>query len=223
MAKPQQDSRFGFGQAVGALGAFVIAASVSQPFLRLDLGAAFTVALSGSTLPREATNNILYVGSRTSKSAIDTSPQVAALARSLGVQPTGLEQDRIAAIIVLVLALVALIAIVRSVLAATAWGARANAPFLAIAGFGGFAVAAAELWVRAPAPREAMRPDLGLWMLVGGGVLLLLGALTLGGNRRRPYLDDFGDGTGPRTFDGAEHLVYSNGAWVPRNPAGTER
>lgn len=224
MGQGNQESRFGFGQAAGGLGVMVVAASVSLPWLRLDLPAAFKLALTGSDLPARTANDILYVGSRVAPAQIDTSPQVDALARSLGVEATGYAQDQIAAIVLGVLCLLAVIAIVRSVLADTAWGARANAPLLAMAGFGSLIVAGVELWLRAPAPREAMRPELGLWVLVGGAVLLLLGALTLGSNRRRPFLDDdAGTPQGGMRLDGTEHLAYSHGAWVPRSPADSER
>jgi hypothetical protein len=222
-AKAKDESRFGFGQAVGALGAFIAIGSLSQPFVKMDLGAAFKAALEGSELSGKMANSVLYVGSRTPANEVDTSPQVAELARMLGVESTGFAQDQIASIVVAVLAVIALIAVVRSVFAATAWGARANAPYLAVAGFGSIIVAALELWVRSPEPRQAMRPDLGLWLLVAGGVLLLLGALTLGNNRRRPFLDDLAGGPGSASFDNTEHLAYSHGAWVPRSHADTER
>lgn len=224
MGRAKQESRFGFGQAVGSLGAVVAAVSLTQPFLQLDLGAAFKAALTGTSISQREANDILFVGSRTPKEQVATSPQVAELARTLGVEPTGFAQQQIAAIVVLVLALVALVAIVRSVMASTAWSARANAPFLAVAGFGSLVVAGLNLWVFAPQPREAMRPDLGLWALVAGGLLLLLGALTLGNNRTRPFFDDFQDGDGgSASFDNTEHLAYSHGAWVPRSAADTER
>lgn len=222
MAK--QESRFGFGQLAGTAGAIVIAVSVTQPWLKLDLAEAFRVALAGGgRLSQQAANDILYTGTHVPKGQLGSSPQVAALAKGLGIEQTGMQQERIAAIVVLVLAFIAVIAVIRSVLAPTAWGARANAPFLALAGFGALAVAGLELWVLAPEPKQAMRPDVGLWMLVAGGVLLLLGALTLGNNRRRPFLDDFEDGPGARGFDNTEHLAYSHGAWVPRGAADTER
>lgn len=223
MGRAKQESRFGFGQAVGSLGAVVAVTSFTQPFLQLDLGAAFKAALTGTSISAREANDILFVGSRVPKEQVASSPQVAELARTLGVEPTGFDQQRIAAIVVVVLAVVALIAIVRSVLATTAWSARANAPFLAIAGFGSLIVAGLNLWVFAPEPREAMRPDLGLWALVAGGLLLLLGALTLGNNRNRPFFDDFQDGDGSASFDNTEHLAYSHGAWVPRSAADTER
>lgn len=224
MGKARHESRFGFGQAAGSLGAVVIAVSVSQPWLKLDLGAAFKAALSGSGVSAQAANDILVVGSRLRGPDVASSSQVAALARALGVQPTGWEQEMIGAIVVLVLAGLALIGVVRSVLADTAWSARANAPILGVAGFGSLLVAGVTLWLRAPAPQEAMRPDLGMWVLVAGAVLLLLGALTLGNNRRRPFLDDVDERpTGPGSFDSTEHLAYSHGAWVPRGPAESER
>jgi hypothetical protein len=224
MGRAKQESRFGFGQAVGSLGAVVAVTSLTQPFLQLDLGAAFKAALTGTSISAREANDILYVGSRTPKDQVASSPQVAELARSLGVESSGFDQQRIAAIVVLVLVAVAFVAIVRSVLASTAWGARANAPFLAVAGFGSLIVAGLNLWVFAPEPREAMRPDLGLWALVAGGLLLLLGALTLGNNRHRPFFDDFADGEGGAgSFDNTEHLAYSHGAWVPRSAADTER
>jgi hypothetical protein len=219
----KQESRFGFGQLAGSLGAVVVAVSVTQPWLRLDLVAAFRATISGSELSQSTANDVLFVGSHVPKDAINASPQVTRLARELGVEATGLQQDKIAAIVLIVLAVIAMIAVIRSALASSAWAARANAPFLALAGFGSLITAAVELWLRAPQPRSAMRPDLGLWMLVGGAVLLLLGALTLGNNRRRPFLDDFGDDPGTSSFDNTEHLAYSHGAWVPRNAADTER
>ncbi|MBO9534859.1 MAG: hypothetical protein J7513_17940 [Solirubrobacteraceae bacterium] len=222
MAK--QDSRFGFGQFAGAAGAVLVAVSATQPWLKLDLGAAFRVALTGGgSLSREAANDILFTGSRVPAANAGGSDEVAHLAVKLGIEPTGLEQEKIAAIVVIVLAAIALIAIVRSILASTAWGARANAPFLAVAGLGALVAAALELWLFSPTPREAMRPDTGMWMLVGGGVLLLLGALTLGSNRRRPFLDDFDNGPGATAFDNTDHLAYSHGAWVPKKHADSER
>ncbi len=223
MGKAKAESRFGFGQAAGSLGAAVAAVSLTQPILQLDLGAAFKAALTGSSLSQGTANDILYVGSQVPKEQVATSPQVARLAESLGIERIGFEQQQIVGIVVLVLAAIALVAVIRSVVASTAWGARANAPFLALAGFGTLAAAGLQLWVFAPEPREAMRPDLGLWGLVAGGLLLLLGALTLGSNRHRPFLDDFADGAGPSNFDNTEHLAYSHGAWVPRNAADTER
>lgn len=222
MAK--QDSRFGFGQFAGSAGAVLVAVSATQPWLRLDLGAAFRVALTGGgSLSRDAANEILYTGSRVPAADAGSNAEVARLALRLGIEPTGLEQERIAAIVVIALSVIALIAIIRSILASTAWGARANAPFLAIAGLGSLVAAALELWLFSPLPREAMRPDTGMWMLVGGGILLLLGALTLGSNRRRPFLDDFARGPDSATFDNTDHLAYSHGAWVPKKHADSER
>ncbi|MEH3052899.1 MAG: hypothetical protein PGN13_02685 [Patulibacter minatonensis] len=220
-----KESRFGFGQFAGAAGAVVVASAVSQPWLKLDFATAFQAALSpGDPGTREHANAILYTVSNVPKDQLDQSPQATQLIRAIGIEPTGYEQDKIAAIVLGVLALIALIAVVRSVLAATAWAARGNAPFLAIAGLGTLAAAALELWVFAPHPRDAMRPDTGMWMLVGGAVLLLLGALTLGNNRRRPFLDDDDAGPGARNFSAdGEHLAYSHGAWVPRSAAETER
>ncbi len=224
MAKAKEQGRVGFGQAAGTAGALVIAGSITQPWIKLDLGAAFRAALTGpSSLSRESANSILFTGSHLQPGQGADSPQVQALARTLGVESTGLAQEKIAAIVVGVLAVIAVVAVIRSVIAATAWGARSNAPFLAVAGLGAWVAAALELWVLAPSPREAMRPDVGLWMLVGGGVLLMLGALTLGNNRQRPFLDDFTGGPGASAFDNTEHLAYSHGAWVPRNAADTER
>lgn len=219
----RQETRFGFGHATAVLGAVVAAGSVTQPWLKLDLAEAFRIAVTGSSLPQAKANDILYTGSHVPQSQVDTSPQVAALARTLGIESTGLEQLKIAAIAVLVLAVIAVIAVARSVVADTAWAARAPAPWVAISGFGCLLAAALQLWVFAPDPVKAMKPDQGLWMLVGGGVLLLLGALTLGNNRRRPFLDDFDGGPGSKNFDQADHLAYSHGAWVPRGAADTER
>jgi hypothetical protein len=221
MAK--QESRVGFGQFAGSVGAALIAYSVTQPWLQLDLGSAFRLALTGKGgLSQASANDILFTGSRVQNASDVPAAEVTGLARQLGIAPTGLEQEQIAAIAILVLAAIALIAVIRSVFATTAWGARANSPFLALAGVAGLAAAGLELWLLSPVPREAMRPDTGMWLLVGGSVLLLLGALTLGRNRRRPFLDDFSTGPGASSFDNTEHLAYSHGAWVPRKHADTD-
>lgn len=212
-----QERRFGFGQAAGILGATAVAGSVTQPWLRLDLSKAFATALRGDGVSAARANEILFVGSNLPAREPARTAAIDGLADRLGLATTGWEQQQYVAIALLVLAGVALIATVRSLFARTAWEARALAPWLTVAGFGALAAAAATLWLLAPAPRAGMEPDVGLWILVGGAIGLLLGALTLGNNRRRPFVDDDLPPASSRAMEGGEHLVYAHGAWVPRD------
>lgn len=217
MAK--SESRFGFGQVMGSVGVALLAVGAMQPWLKLDLEKAGQIALRSKELGVEKTGEILLVWSNPDaqvKSA--DSPQLQALARSLGVSNTGWDQHRYLAAGILLAALIALIGVLRSVFAKTAWKARSNAPLLAMAGLASLTIAAVELWVLSPDPRAAMRPAIGLWLIAGGAGCLLLGALTLGNNRRRPWIDDFEGQAPAKQFDNTEHLAYSHGAWVPRNP-----
>lgn len=216
MAK--SESRFGFGQLVGSLGVGLLGLSVTQPWLRLDIATAFREALTTRSLDSATSGKILFTGTSGPLDRIADSPQVQRLAADLGVGATGWDQDKYLAAGIVAAALLALIGVMRSVFADSAWGARANAPLLGIAGLGSLVAAAVALWVIAPEPRAAMRPDLGLWLMVAGGVCLLLGALTLGGNRRRPWIDEFDGPEHQKVFDNAEHMAYSHGAWVPRVP-----
>jgi hypothetical protein len=218
MAKSKNDSRFGFGQTVGTLGVVLVAVSITQPWLRFDIAAAFKAAISKPTLPGDTAGQILFTGSSGPIDKIKDSPQVASLAKHIGVADTGWAQDKYLAAAVVAAAVLAMIGVVRSIYASSAYGARRNSPLLAVAGLGSIVCAAVELWVLAPEPRIAMKPDTGLWLLAGGGVLLLLGALTLGNNRRRPFLDDLDADRPMKTFDNTEHLAYSHGAWVPKLP-----
>lgn len=217
MAK--SESRFGFGQLAGLVGVALLGLGVMQPWLKLDLEKAAAAAIKPNALPSEKAGQILFLWSNPSaKVKADGSPQVEALARTLGISDSGWDQYQYLAIAVLVAALIAFIGILRSVVARTAWGARANAPLLAIAGLASLAIAGVMLWVLSPEPHAAMRPALGLWMIAGGSGCLLIGALTLGNNRRRPWIDDFESQAPAKQFDNTEHLAYSHGAWVPRNP-----
>lgn len=218
------ESRFGFGQFAGIIGIGLVTAGLTQPWLRLDLPAAFGQASSGLGLPRESRAMILNTGlSQEIAVKRQDLPVVTDLGHQLGIAKTGIEQEQWIAVAIGVLLLIALIGVVRSVLAPTAWKARSNSPLLAVAGFGTLAGAGAALWLLAPEPHQAMRPDIGLYLMAGGAVCLLLGALTLGNNRRRPYLDDIQDPAPPRHFDGTDHLAYSHGAWVPRSSGDRER
>lgn len=214
MAK--SESRFGFGQLAASVGVGLLGVSVSQPWLRLDIAEAFREALTTKNLSATTSGQILFTGTSGPLDKIKDSPQVQRLASDLGVGATGWAQDKYLAAAVMAAAVVAIIAIVRSVLADSAWGARANAPLLAVSGLASLAVAGVALWVVAPEPRSAMKPELGLWFMVGGAACLLIGALTLGSNRRRPWIDDLESQTPPKVFDNTEHLAYSHGAWVPR-------
>lgn len=217
MAK--SESRFGFGQLSGSVGAALLALGVMQPWLTLDLERAGDLATKGIGVSAVKAGEILFVWSNPAAHAGGSdSEQVQALASSLGVASTGWEQQKYLAIGVLVAAAIALLGVLRSVLAKTAWSARANAPLLALAGLASLAMAGVQLWVLAPEPQAAMRPAIGLWLIAGGAVALLLGALTLGNNRRRPWIDDFESQAPAKQFDNTEHLAYSHGAWVPRNP-----
>lgn len=212
-----QERRFGFGQAAGILGATAVAGSVSQPWLRLDLSQAFATAVRGEGLSSARANEILFVGSNLPAREPARTAAIDALASRLGVATTGWDQQQYVSIALLVLATIAVIATIRSLFAKTAWEARSSSPWLTLAGFGALAAAAANLWLLAPAPRVGMEPDVGLWILVGGAIALLLGALTLGNNRRRPFVDDDLPPASTRAMEGGEHLVYAHGAWVPRD------
>lgn len=212
-----QERRFGFGQAAGILGATAVAGSVTQPWLRLDLSQTFSLALKGEGLSSARANDILFVGSNLPGREPARSVAIDGLAARLGVGTSGWEQEQYLSLALLVLAAIAVIAVVRSLFAETAWEARALSPWLTLAGFGGLAAAAANLWLLAPTPRAGMEPAVGLWILVGGAIALLLGALTLGNNRRRPFVDDHLPPVSARTLEGGEHLVYAHGAWVPRD------
>jgi hypothetical protein len=212
------DSRFGFGQLMGSAGAVLLAVSTTQQWFKLDLQEAFSAALRAKGLPANTIAEIAFTATSGKIAQVQDSPRGLALARDLGIMPTGWEQDQWVAVILLVAAAIALIGVIRSVFARTAWTARANSPLLALAGFTGLIVAAVELWLRSPAPRSAMKPDLGLWLMIGGSVCLLLGALTLGNNRRKPWMDDLDQEMPGKSFDNTEHLAYSHGAWVPRLP-----
>lgn len=215
----RSESRFGFGQLAGSVGAALLALGVMQPWLKLDLETAAERALRTKELPPQMSGQILYVWSNpNAASKAQDSPQLQALSEVLGIAQTGLDQQKYLAIGLLVAAALAFIGVLRSVFAKTAWGARANSPLLAIAGLAGLAIAGVELWLLAPEPQVAMRPATGLWLIAGGSLALLLGALTLGNNRRRPWIDDFETQAPAKQFDNTEHLAYSHGAWVPRNP-----
>jgi hypothetical protein len=218
MAKTRSDSRFGFGQTVGTVGVLLLGAAVSQPWLKFDIAVAFRQALQKGALPSETAGQILFTGSSGPLDKIKDSPQVATLARHIGVADTGWSQDKYLAGAIIAAALLALVGVIRSVYASSAYGARRNSPLLAVSGLGAIVCAAVELWILAPEPRVAMKPDTGLWLLAAGGVMLLLGALTLGNNRRRPFLDDLDADRPMKSFDNTEHLAYSHGAWVPRLP-----
>ncbi len=217
MAK--SESRFGFGQVVGSVGVALLAVGAMQPWLKLDLEKAGQVALRSKELGAQLSGEVLLVWSNPDVQAkAPDSPQVQALAKTLGISSSGWEQDRYLAAGILLAALIALIGVLRSVFAQTAWRARSNAPLLAIAGLASLVIAAVELWILSPEPQAAMRPAIGLWLIAGGAGCLLLGALTLGNNRRRPWIDDFEGQAPAKQFDNTEHLAYSHGAWVPRNP-----
>lgn len=215
----RSESRFGFGQLAGSVGAALLALGVMQPWLTLDLEKAGEVALRTHELPPQKSGQILYVWSNVDPTTkVADAPQLQSLTEVLGISATGWEQQQYLAIGLLVAAALALIGVLRSVFAKTAWSARTNSPLLAVAGLAGLGIAAAMLWLLAPDPKTAMRPGTGLWLIAGGSVLLLLGALTLGNNRRRPWIDDFESQAPAKQFDNTEHLAYSHGAWVPRNP-----
>lgn len=218
------ESRFGFGQFAGLAGIALVAAGISQSWLKLDLPTAYQQVSTSLALPRETRSLILNAGGSPAEAVRRQDlPIVTELGQRLGIAPSGWEQQQWVALGIGALMLLALIGVVRSVLASSAWGARSNSPLLAIAGFGTLAASGAVLWLLAPEPREAMRPDIGLYLMAGGGVCLLLGALTLGNNRRRPFLDEIKDPAPPRHFDGSDHLAYSHGAWVPRTSAEREK
>lgn len=214
----RSESRFGFGQLAGTIGAGLLVLGVMQPWLKLDLEKAGQVALRPSELPPMTSAQILHAWSNPNPAAkAANAPEIHALSEVLGISATGWDQQKYLAIGLLVAALLALIGVLRSVFAKTAWSARSNSPLLALAGLAGLAIAGVALWVLPPEPHAAMRPDIGLWLIAGGSILLLLGALTLGNNRRRPWIDDFEAQAPAKQFDNTEHLAYSHGAWVPRN------
>jgi len=217
MAK--RESRFGFGQIMGSVGVALLAVGAMQPWLKLDLEKARQIALESKDLGVAKSGEILFVWSNPDPQVKAAgSEQMQALARTLGISNTGWDQQRYLAAGILLAALIALIGVLRSVFAKTAYRARANAPLLAVAGLAALAIAAVELWVLSPEPHAAMRPAIGLWLIAGGAGCLLLGALTLGNNRRRPWIDDFEGQAPAKQFDNTEHLAYSHGAWVPKNP-----
>jgi hypothetical protein len=145
-------------------------------------------------------------------------PQALEVARALGVESNGWAQNHYLAAALGAASLIALVAVVRSVYANSAWSARRQSPLIALAGLASLGIAATALWLLAPDPRAAMRPDLGLWLITAGGGFLLLGALTLGNNRRRPWIDELETELPMKRFDNTEHLAYSHGAWVPKLP-----
>lgn len=216
MAK--SESRFGFGQLSASLGVGLLGLSLSQPWLKLDISKAFSAALSDKSLDQTSAGRILFTSTSGPLDSIKDSPQVQKLATDLGIGATGWDQNHYAAGVVLGAALLALIGVVRSVFASTAGEARSNAPLLATAGLAALIASAVTFWLLAPEPRTAMRPDLGMWLMIAGGVFLLMGALTLGNNRRRPWIDDLDSQAPPVQFEHTEHLAYSHGAWVPRVP-----
>ncbi len=212
-----QERPFGFGQAAGILGATAVAGSVSQPWLRLDLSQAFATAVRGEGLSSARANEILFEGSNLPGREPARTAAIDALATRLGVATTGWEQQQYVSIALLVLATIAVIATIRSLFAKTAWEARSSLPL----------AHACRLWCTgrrgsqplAPGPGASRRHGArrGLWILVGGAIALLLGALTLGNNRRRPFVDDDLPPASTRAMEGGEHLVYAHGAWVPRD------
>lgn len=214
----RSESRFGFGQLAGSAGVLLLVVGVSQPWLRMDGARAFAEALQPNRLDQDRAGQILYVFSGAVSEEANRSPQAIKLARDLGVGATGWDQNHFLAGALLAAALIATIGIVRSVAATSAWGARSKSPLLALAGLAGLGIAAAALWLAAPEPKAAMRPELGLWLVTGGALLLLLGALTLGNNRRRPWIDELEADRPSKSFDNTEHLAYSHGAWVPKLP-----
>lgn len=218
MARRESESRFGFGQLSGSTGAILLGVGVSQPWLKLDGPRAVVEALKPGALDRGVAGQVVAVFSRADPASVDGSPAALRVAEQVGIGGTGWEQNPYLAAALIVAALLALIGVVRSVTAASAWAARSFSPLLALAGFASLVVAALALWVVAPDPRAAMRPDLGLWLVAAGGILLLIGALTLGNNRRRPWIDELEANTPKKVFDNTEHLAYSHGAWVPKLP-----
>ncbi len=219
----RSDNRFGFGQVVGLVGVALLGLGVMQPWLRLDLEQAGQSALKAGEVKAQLAGQILYVWSNPSAAVKEPgSEQFDGLTEVIGIAATGWDQEKYLAIGVLLAALLAFIGVIRSVFAKTAWSARANAPLLAISGLAALAIAGVALWVLSPEPQAAMRPGPGLWMVAAGGGFLLLGALTLGNNRRRPWIDDFESQAPAKQFDNTEHLAYSHGAWVPRNPDDTK-
>lgn len=217
MARAGGGGRFGFGQLSASVGVLLLGVGVAQPWLKLDAPKAFAEALRNDLGDSEVAARVLSVFSGPIDRAKD-SPQAVEVARQLGVAENGWEQNHYLAAAVVVAAVLALIGVVRSVTAQTAWAARSQSPMLALSGLTALTAAGLALWVVAPAPKAAMRPDVGLWLLTGGGVLLLLGALTLGNNRRRPWIDELDDEIPKKAFDNTEHLTYSHGAWVPKLP-----
>ncbi len=219
MGKGKSESRFGFGQLSASAGAILLGVGVSQPWLKLDVVKAFSEALKPNNLePAAAAQTLFQLSSAGPLERLQDSAVAAQLGTRLGIGSNGWDQNHYLAGAVLAAALLALMGIVRSVTAKSAWAARSQSPLLALAGLASLAIAAVSLWVVSPEPRAAMRPDIGLWLVAGGGVLLLLGALTLGNNRRRPWIDELEDDLPMKSFDNTEHLAYSHGAWVPKLP-----
>lgn len=216
MARKRSDSRFGFGQFAGSVGLVLVLVGVSQPWLRLDLRSAFERALQTGKLPPRVANDILFALSNGPGKPPLATPRVPGLEGSLGIEASGWAQNEYLSIALFAASLIALLGVINSVRASSAYGARRNSRWLALAGLGALVVAGIELWVLAPQPRTAMRPDIGLWLVAAGAICLLLGALTLGNNRRRPFADDLDLDQPMKSFDNTEHLAYSHGAWVPR-------
>ncbi|MDO9353962.1 MAG: hypothetical protein Q7T55_09715 [Solirubrobacteraceae bacterium] len=200
-----------------SLGAALVTAGVGQPWLKVDPAAAFAQALKPGTLNEELSNRVLFVFGQPVDEVRD-SPQALEVARALGVSSSGWGQNHYLAAALGAAALITIVAVTRSVFATSAWAARRHSPLIALAGLASLGIAAVALWVLAPDPRQAMRPDTGLWLITGGGGLMLLGALTLGNNRRRPWIDELATETPMKRFDNTEHLAYSHGAWVPKLP-----
>lgn len=218
MAKRRSESRFGFGQLAGSAGAILLGVGVSQPWLKLDGARAFAEALKPTGIDRNVAGQLVLVFQGAEPAKAEGTPAAMRAAEQLGIAGTGWEQSHLLAGVVLVAAALALVAVTRSMAAPTAWAARSYSPLLALGGLASLAAAAIALWVVAPDPRSAMRPELGLWLVAAGGVFLLLGALTLGNNRRRPWVDELELNQPMKAFDNTEHLAYSHGAWVPRSP-----
>lgn len=223
MARDKSESRFGFGQLVASAGVVLLGVGVSQPWLRLDLPRAFAEAVKPERLDAKVANDVLFVLSSEPLDKLKGTPQATQLARELGIGATGWDQNHWLAAAVVAAGVIALLGVVRSVTASSAWAARSYSPLLALAGLASLAAAAVSLWLVSPQPRAAMRPDAGLWLIVAGAVLLLLGALTLGNNRRRPWIDELEADQPMKQSGNTEHLAYSHGAWVPKLPDDRER
>ena len=218
----QGESRFGFGQLVGTVGVILLGVGVSQPWLQFSVADGFEAVLKDSPVNTKLTQEVLYAGSNPAQYG-PSSDNLAALARDLGVFSNGLAQNEYLGGAVIAAAVIAMIGILRSFFSRSAFAARSNSPLLALSAITNLVVAGVQLWVLSPEPREAMHPDTGLWLLVAGAAFLMLGAITLGNNRKRWNLDDEFADREHKTFEGTDHLVYSHGAWVPRTPADRER